>query len=107
MRLAKGTTVASSLYSTDNLQFYRERVRECLELAELSRSVPSIKTRLEALARKYQSWIDDLEGTSHASPPLAPDNPDSDSPISDLADHFDELDQLPHSSEQWLIIPIH
>ena len=93
--MQKGTTVASSLYSVDNLLFYRERVRECLELAEVSRSVPSIKTRLEALARKYQSWIDDLEGTSHASPPLAPDDHDSELSHAELADHFDEVDQFP------------
>jgi hypothetical protein len=61
------------LRSDPNLSFYRERVRQCLELAEVSRSVPSIKSRLEALAQKYQQRIDDLKRTSQASPPLAPD----------------------------------
>ena len=92
----KGTTVASSLYSADNLQFYRDRVRQCLELAEASRSVPSIKTRLEALARKYRFWVEDMERTEPASPPLAPDNYDCDSSPAELADHFDdEVDHLP------------
>jgi hypothetical protein len=93
-RRHKSTTVTSYLYSTDNLPFYRERVRECLELAEASRAVPAIKSRLEALARKYRSWIDELEGTSHASPPLAPNNQDIDSPTPELSEHFDEVDQL-------------
>jgi hypothetical protein len=54
-------------------RFYRERVRFCLELAEMSEAVPSIKSRLEGLAREYQQRIDDLEGISQVSPPLAPD----------------------------------
>jgi hypothetical protein len=57
------------------LSFYRERVRQCLELAEVSRSVPSIKSRLKALAQKYQQQIDDIERTSQESPPLSPDQP--------------------------------
>jgi hypothetical protein len=94
----KGTTVASSLYSAENLPFYRARVRECLVLAEASRSVPSIKIRLEALARKYQSWIDDLEGAAHDAPPLAPANYASESRALDVSDQFenvrgDEADQ--------------
>ena len=93
--MQKGTPVASSLYSADNLPFYRERVRQCLELAEASRSVPSIKTRLEALARKYRFWVEDMERTEHVSPPLAPDNHDTDSSPAELPDHFDAVDQLP------------
>jgi hypothetical protein len=91
----KGTPVASSLYSADNLPFYRERVRQCLELAEASRSVPSIKIRLEDLARKYRSWIDELERIEYTTPPLAPDNHDTDSSPAELPDHFYEVDQLP------------
>jgi hypothetical protein len=90
----KGITVASSLYSTDNLPFYRARVRECLELAEASRSVPSIKIRLEALARKYRFWVEDMERTSHAAPPLAPENCDYDARPFDPPDQFEEMDQF-------------
>jgi hypothetical protein len=86
--------VASSLYSAENLPFYRDRARKCLELAEASRSVCAIKTKLEALARKYQSWIDDLEGAAHAAPPLAPDNYDSDSQTCDTPDQFEKVDQI-------------
>jgi hypothetical protein len=82
--------VTSYLYSADNLQFYRDRVRWCLELAEASQSVPSIKIRLEALARKYQSWIDELERITPTSPPLAPDNNDKKSSASQLVDQFEE-----------------
>jgi hypothetical protein len=65
--------MANVLRSGLNLTFYRDRVRQCLELAEVSRSVPSIKFRLEALAQHYQQRIEFLERTSQASPPLAPD----------------------------------
>jgi hypothetical protein len=71
--------MVSTLSSDLNLSFYRERIRQCLELADGSRSVPAIKSRLEALARNYQQRIDELEGLSRASPPLVPDQRSDDS----------------------------
>ena len=65
--------MVSTLSSDLDLSFYRERTLQCLELADLSRSVPAIKSRLEALARNYQQRIEELEGLSRASPPLVPD----------------------------------
>ena len=67
--------MTKTLRSDLDLPFYRDRVRSVLELAEMSRSVPPIKSRLEALARKYQQQIDDLERGNAESPPLAPDQP--------------------------------
>jgi hypothetical protein len=69
----------SNLSSNLDLAFYRARSRQCLELADLSRSVPAIKSRLEALARSYQQRIEELEGLSRASPPLVPDQRNQDS----------------------------
>jgi hypothetical protein len=66
-------SVMKTLRSDLDLPFYRERVRQCLELAQMSRSVPPIKSRLEALAQLYQQRIDDLERGTEQSPPLAPD----------------------------------
>jgi hypothetical protein len=63
----------SNLTSNLDLAFYRARSRQCLELADLSRLVPAIKSRLEALARSYQQRIEELEGLSRASPPLVPE----------------------------------
>jgi hypothetical protein len=82
--------VTSYLYSTDNLQFYRDRVRWCLELAEASRSVPAIKIRLEALARKYRFWIDELEAVAQTSPQLAADNYDKKASAPQFVDQFEE-----------------
>jgi hypothetical protein len=62
-----------------DLSFYRARTRQCLELADVSRSVPAIKSRLEALARNYQQRIEELERLSRASPPLVPDQRTHDS----------------------------
>jgi hypothetical protein len=53
-----------------DLKFYRERVRLCVELAGMGRSVPSIKSRLEALARLYQQRIEDLPRISQEPPAL-------------------------------------
>jgi hypothetical protein len=43
-----------------DLQFNCESSRRCLELADIS-SVPPIKKRLEALARRYQDRVVEIE----------------------------------------------
>ena len=56
--------------------FYDERARQCSDIAQLSTSIPSIRFRLEALARKYQERILELDTPLEASPPLAPEQRD-------------------------------
>jgi hypothetical protein len=48
---------------------YRERTLLCAELADMSRSVPLIRSRLEALARTYRQRVIDLERGSDAYSP--------------------------------------
>jgi hypothetical protein len=76
VKLREVSGVMKTVRSDLDLPFFRDRVRYCIELAEMSRSVPSIKFRLEALARKYRQRLDDLESTSQESPPLVPDHRD-------------------------------
>jgi len=61
-----------------DLRFCYARYKQCAELAKISSSVPSIRTRLEALAQEYLNRAIELKSKERsASPPLAPDHPES------------------------------
>jgi hypothetical protein len=52
--------------------FCRERMLLSAELANMSRSVPSIRSRLEGLARIYRQRSINLQHGSQECPPLTP-----------------------------------